>query len=167
MDNNSSSFRIRLTHTAPDNKEIVEYIMEDVEGSPGAQRVVGKRPAPHAWQVACASHTRFERSLEGRRDIETLDGDWACQECSKFDWKAENRLREALRDPKFSHATRRGHYGQNGIVYHNDPESPTGVFASGVSFDPFNPRCEEVIREETDRSSSRGPQRGNFAGSRS
>lgn len=104
-------------------------------------------PEPTAWRVLCASHTH--RGTCATRQAVQLDGDWVCTECARFDYGAEQKLREALRDEKFSHTRIRGHYRTEGVIYHLDPESPTGVFASRVGFDPQCEKAMAIVRELT------------------
>jgi hypothetical protein len=102
---------------------------------------------PTAWRVLCSSHAH--RGTCATVESEKLDGDWVCTECARFTRAEEQKLREALRDPKFSHTRVRGYYQTEGLIYHRDPESPTGVFAARTGFDPQCGKAMAIVRELT------------------
>lgn len=130
----------------------------------GGRRVLGFDPDPTPWRVLCASHARAPWiNGEAKHEVEELEGEWYCLDCAKLTPLAESDLRKALRDPKFSHTTVRGHYRDHGCIYHRDHESPTGVYLAG-SFDPFNEKAMSIVREITGRGAAIGPQRGAYAG---
>lgn len=116
------------------------------------------------WRVLCESHCAGLNSC-ARYAVEPLDGDWSCQECAHFTHTKRVELEAALRSPDFSHATRRGHDREIGVVYHRDRKSPTGVRAAG-GFDPYCPEAAELVRKLSGTPHD-GPQSGSKPGARS
>lgn len=139
METKQRFFRSRLTHTT--------------DGRPAW--------GEQTWVVLCESHARNQNSC-ARFQTEPLEGQWSCQGCASFDFTKQEALASALKDPKFSHTTIRGHDRNMGCVYHKDPSSPTGVrYAAG--FDPFCKQAMDMVRAKSGRPHD-GPQSGSMAG---
>jgi rubredoxin len=131
MKNSKQFYRVRATHNT-DRQEFVDY----VTGEDGRSRRV---PAPLAWRVGCQAHAHAGTCAT--MQIEKLDGNWTCPECEKFDWTAKDQLRKALTHENYSHTRIIGHYRSSGVVYHNDPTSPSGKQSAGG----FDANCAEAM----------------------